>query len=70
MKRSIAVEKLQRGRPLVFEHDQNGVGHYYLAGHYLPEIQAKALIRDLEMIHAGDVLFDGMEPQTWRLPCR
>lgn len=67
MKRCLAEDHLKRGYPLIFEWDGKSTGYFYLAGHCIADVQAKALIRDLGMIPSNDAFF-GLDPQTWRLP--
>lgn len=67
MKRSIAIFKLRAGLPLILLHNNDG-DYFYLGEYCLPGNQARTLISDLGLVEGNDTLFEGIKPQTWRLP--
>lgn len=68
MRKAVAIEKLRAGHPLICEHDEDGATKYIVAGGGVAPVTALKLISQLGLISQRDVLFESLEPQSWRLP--
>lgn len=68
MRKAVAIEKLRAGHPLICEHDEDGAPKYVVAGKGVPPVTALKLISGPGLISQKDVLFESLEPQSWRLP--
>jgi hypothetical protein len=62
-----AIELIQNGQPLYFEYGVKDARRWFIGGSEIEPRQAQKIITKLGMIPAGDCLFDGLEPQSWKL---
>lgn len=68
MRKIDAINRIKAGHPLICEHDEDGAAKYLVAGGGIGPKTALGIIARLQLVPQRDVLFDGLEPQTWRLP--